>query len=1116
MHFHVKKNMNRTFRLIWSKTLNMLVAASECATSMGKSAGGETAGSKISKIKTMPSALAATVSVLGLTISSIAFAQALPSGAVFAITGGNTSNAYQNYSFSYTPSVSGSENLLFAFRQDPAYWTFGNVSLSAAGATTNLLTDPLFTSGTTLNYGAGQQVTVPTGWGFAYQLANRGSGDWDTTSIPGFTGGSWNDGIVGAYDAIYQSVYLTAGVSYLGGFTAMSNTVANGTSVGLGVYLNSGFSGFTPAITASNINAPNMAAAGLVNANTLYPIFDGGGLLLDGTILGSNYAFSITGHNGTINTNGLTATISTPIVDAQAGTPGGLTIVDSTGTGALILTAANTYTGATNVNGGTLTLAAAGSLASTAVAVAAGAVLNDTNGGLNNATSLTNNGTLSLGASQTIAQLSGAGTGVVALDVNTLNITNGGAFAGVIGGSGSLVLAGGNLALSGANTYTGGTRINAGSLQIGNGGTTGAILGNVLDNGTLAVNHVDAVSLPGTISGSGSFAQLGAGTTTLGNANTYAGGTTIAAGTLVGSTSSFGSGAITDNAALVINQPTSAVFANPINGTGTFVKTGAGQLNLTGVGSLSGPTTVAAGTLSVNGSIANSAVTVDNGAVLGGNGTVGSVAVLSGGTIAPGNSIGTLTVHGNYVQAAGSTYQVEVNAGSNASDRIVASGSATIGSGALLNVTQNPAGLYTLGTKYTVLTTGSGVTGRYTLTGTTRTAFVQLADTYDANNVYLTAQKVRSFAAAGQTVNQFVTGLALDSLPASSSLANALAWLPGDTAAQSALHQLSGEIHASVKTAMLEDSRFVREAANNRLLGALCAPGTNTTAKTDGKTAVPSDCAQGDGVTAWGRIFGAKGRLSGDGNSASLDSSTSGAFVGADTAVAGGWRVGGLIGYGHSTYDASAAGSSATSDDYHAGVYGGNHWDNTSLRLGTSYTWSKLNTQRSVFFPGLVNNLHAKSDASTAQVFGEVGQRMDVDGVALEPFAALAYVRARTSGFNESVGLSALTANAGNSDVTFGTLGVRASAELDDSTRVRALVGWRHGFGGMAVTNTQALAGSTAFTVYGVPLARDVGVLEAGIETQLQTNLTLEVQYSGQFGARVRENGVRANVAWKF
>ena len=1076
---------------------------------------------KAVKTNALQSALAATVSVLALTISSMAFAQALPAGAVFEITGGNTRNAYQNYSFSYTPSVTGSHNLLFAFRQDPAFWTFGNVSLSAAGSTTNLLIDPLFTSGTNVSVDPTNSVTVPTGWGYAYQQGSQQPygmySSWQSTSITGFTGGSWSDGIVGVYDAIYQSVYLTAGVSYLGGFTAMSTTVADGSRVGLGAYLNFGFSGFTPAITATNINVPNMATAGLVNTNTLYPVFDGGGLLLDGTVLGSNYGFSITGNGGTINTNGLTATISTPIVDAQAGTPGGLTIVDSTGGGVLTLTAANTYTGATTVSGGTLTLAGAGSLASTAVAVAAGAVLNDTNGGLSSATSVRNDGTLNLGANQTIAQLSGASTGIVALDVNTLNITNGGAFAGVIGGSGGLVLTGGSQTLSGANTYTGGTTINAGSLQLGNGGTTGAILGNVLDNGNLAVNHADAVSLPGMISGSGSFAQLGTGTTTLGNANTYSGGTNIVAGTLIGSTSSFGSGAITDNAILVINQSTGAVFANPVNGTGGFVKTGAGRLNLTGVGSLSGPTTVAAGTLSVNGSLVNSAVTVNSGAVLGGNGTVGSVSVLSGGTIAPGNSIGTLTLHGNYVQAAGSTYQVEVNAGSNASDRIVASGSATIGSGALLNVTQNPAGLYTLGTKYTVLTTGSGVTGRYTLTGTTRTAFVQLADTYDANNVYLTAQKARSFASAGQTFNQSVTGLALDSLPLSSSLANAMAWLPSDTAAQSALHQLSGEIHASVKTAMLEDSRFVREAANNRLLGALCAPGTNITAKADGsKTSVPSDCAQGDDTTAWGRIFGAKGRLSGDGNSTSLDRSTSGVFVGADTAVAGGWRVGGLMGYGHSTYDASAAGSSATSDDYHAGVYGGNHWNNTSLRLGTSYTWNRLDTQRSVSFPGFVNNLHAKSDASTAQVFGEIGQRVDVDRVALEPFAALAYVRARTSGFNESVGLSALTANTGSSDVTFGTLGVRASAEFDDTTRVRTLVGWRHGFGGMAVTNTQALAGSMAFTVYGVPLARDVGVLEAGIETRLQANLTLEVQYSGQFGAHVRDNGVRANMAWKF
>ncbi|MFM9616301.1 hypothetical protein ACKI18_48615, partial [Streptomyces niveiscabiei] len=75
---------------------------------------------------------------------------------------------------------------------------------------------------------------------------------------------------------------------------------------------------------------------------------------------------------------------------------------------------------------------------------------------------------------------------------------------------------------------------------------------------------------------------------------------------------------------------------------------------------LSGQTTVEAGKLSVNGSLANSAVTVLAGAALGGNGTVGSATIQSGGVIAPGNSIGTLSVNGNLVLAPGSLYEVEI------------------------------------------------------------------------------------------------------------------------------------------------------------------------------------------------------------------------------------------------------------------------------------------------------------------------------------------------------------------------------------------------------------------------------------------------------------------------
>jgi autotransporter-associated beta strand protein len=100
---------------------------------------------------------------------------------------------------------------------------------------------------------------------------------------------------------------------------------------------------------------------------------------------------------------------------------------------------------------------------------------------------------------------------------------------------GSLVVdvgKGNTLTLTGNNTYTGGTTIMSGALSLGNDGTTGSIIGPVDTIGVLEFDHDNTLVIPGAISGSGSVAQIGTGTTILMGANTYSGLTTISAGTL--------------------------------------------------------------------------------------------------------------------------------------------------------------------------------------------------------------------------------------------------------------------------------------------------------------------------------------------------------------------------------------------------------------------------------------------------------------------------------------------------------------------------------------------------------------------------------------------------------
>ncbi|WP_431355914.1 autotransporter outer membrane beta-barrel domain-containing protein [Brucella suis] len=203
------------------------------------------------------------------------------------------------------------------------------------------------------------------------------------------------------------------------------------------------------------------------------------------------------------------------------------------GSGTLTLTADNTYTGGTVFAGGVVSV-------DKEVRLGGGDLT--FNGG-----TLQVMGTSWTSTNRAVSLQAGGGTFDIEDAANNFAVTQGVAGAGGLTKSGS-----GTLTLSGANSYTGATTVSAGTLvvandntgggtttvdagavlQIGTGGTSGNLAGDIANNGALVVNRSDALNLANAISGAGSLMKSGAGTLTLSGANSYTGATTVSAGTL--------------------------------------------------------------------------------------------------------------------------------------------------------------------------------------------------------------------------------------------------------------------------------------------------------------------------------------------------------------------------------------------------------------------------------------------------------------------------------------------------------------------------------------------------------------------------------------------------------
>ncbi|CAI2153131.1 autotransporter serine protease [Serratia marcescens] len=552
-------------------------------------------------------------------------------------------------------------------------------------------------------------------------------------------------------------------------------------------------------------------------------------------------------------------------------------------------------------------------------------------------------------------------------------------------------------------------------------------------------------------------------------------------------------------------------WSNDISGHGGLTKEGMGTLVLTGNNTYSGPTLVNQGRLAVNGSV-TSAVSVQSGGIVGGSGTVGSLTARQGGTVAPGNSIGTLNVAGNVSFEPGSRYAVEVGPNGQ-SDRIQSSGSATIGGGEVAVTLENSPNLLTqgevrslLGQQYTILSAQQGVSGQFDAVAPNY-LFLGTGLSYQPTGVTLSVgRNGTSFASVAQTANERAVAAAADALAAGNPVYESLLGSGTAGEARQAFRQLSGQIHADIASALVNDSRYLREALNGRLRQA--------------EGLASSSAIKADEGGAWAQLLGAWDHASGDANATGYQASTYGVLVGLDSAAADDWRLGVATGYTRTSLH-GGYGSKADSDNYHLAAYGDKQFGALALRGGAGYTWHRIDTKRSVNYGMQSDRDTAKYSARTEQLFAEAGYSVQGEWLNLEPFVNLAYVNFENNGIAESGGAAALRGDKQHTDATVSTLGLRADTEWQVSAgttvALRSELGWQHQYGGLERgTGLRFNGGNAPFVVDSVPVSRDGMVLKAGAEVAVNENATLSLGYGGLLSQNHQDNSVNAGFTWRF
>lgn len=668
---------------------------------------------------------------------------------------------------------------------------------------------------------------------------------------------------------------------------------------------------------------------------------------------------------------------------------------------------------------------------------------------------------LDAGASLDIAAAQGdvglgrlGGAGEVLLGANTLLVGDDEPlvdFAGTIGdgglGGGLAKTGSGTLNLSGQTDYGGATRVLAGTLEAGAEGVFSPRSAFVVEAGA-ALDLANLSQEIGSLAGAGSVDLADARLTLGGNGR-------------------------------------STVYAGIIEGTGGLVKTGAGEMTLSGVNSYSGPTEIVFGRLRVDGSIAASAVTVGAGGVLLGGGTVGATRVEGVLLAEPGAALG---VAGDLTLTASGTLAVGLSPGG--AGLIEVAGTAFL-DGTLFIA---PQGSVVEG-DYRFLT-AADVSGAFAALRSDW-AFFDADILYGAADLLLRVERnALDFPAVAETVNQRATAAAIAGLGAGNPVFEEILQqsVPG---ARTAFDAFSGEAHAEALGVVAALPQSARQAMLARLEDPLA------------------------GVGLWGDARHLSARRTGDGNAAGFSQGTAILIGGVDALPHPDLRVGLAGHYARTRLSVAERGSSADIESFGLGVYGSWRHENWRLRGGADVAAHGVDMVRQVAVGTLLGTGYSAYPGWTAGAFGRIGYQVQAGGVEIEPFVGFSYLHGHVEGFAESgLGAANLFSSGSSFSRTEAEIGVRIGAVhlLDNGVTVRPslALGYRRRIDGGAPAATHRFEGGAPYSVHGVDPGAETATVEARVDIGIDRDVDAGFFYRGSWSGRGPEHlvGLALRVAF--